>query len=105
MTLGLSLVDADGGAKRSFVVEKTVAVTLTPNFVDHSNKPYLASAIGFDSCHVELFKPGGPSNGRGSEAQKRVREEDRPFRIRALQRCSSPRAGGWIDTFPREWRL
>jgi hypothetical protein len=45
MTLGLSLVDADGGAKRSFVVEKTVA-TLTPNFVDNSNKAYLPSAIG-----------------------------------------------------------
>jgi len=68
----LKTIDVSGDAKRSFVIEKTGALTFSVRDVQESSRAYLGSDVGHDAFHVDLFKMGGLGLSRGNAAEQKA---------------------------------
>jgi RHS repeat-associated protein len=62
-------IEVSGSARRSSIMEKTGALTLTRSDVERSSAPYLGSSIAHDGKHVDLFNQGGITLSRGLTAE------------------------------------
>ena len=78
----IKTIDVDSSLKRSFVTEKTGALSLTTNAVENASQAYLGSTVAHDAFHVELFKSAPPDRpgylpidpirfSRGEEAERK----------------------------------
>ena len=88
-------IAVDSTVQRSEIIESTGALTLTSAFVLNSSATWLASSIGHDGMHVELFDQGGISQSRGLNAEVTAMK----FQERiAFKMGMTDREAGYIET-------
>lgn len=75
-------ISVAGEARRSNIEESTGAFTLTKAYVNNGSATWLASAIGHDGKHVDLFREGGIGNSRGLAAEQKAMGYQRELGMR-----------------------